>query len=782
MVGTVCLLLAGCDIGDIFGGGGDGNRAGSEPPSSEPVDPAPPVDSVPGETAAAYAEGAEYRRVEPTDQQRWNQHGWASVCGSDPNCVSAHNYTLQNIHYAHTTTLADGTKLRGKDALVAVVDDGFLLTHQELAGKTVHRYLGPTNSFETADHGTGVASVIAGVADGKGMMGVAPEADLHLTSWEYVNGIDTVSFVRHVTGGTNHAAAMGAVVQNNSWGWVRETSVGEEQANFQASGRSNYASYIASHRGGKAADWQALFDAYDNFQESGVVVYANSNDNTLGDASSWAALPLFVPELSEAWLTVSNALVTLNASDGSIREAQLLSAPCGQAARFCVTSDGVVNTATAQGDASYGVTTGTSFAAPQVSGQIALLAQAFPDLSPTELTARLLATAQTDWAGFQNSIAGEQTFAPGVTRSYSWLYGHGIPDMKAALEPVGELAVPNGGNVATAERTSLDRGIATDGPVVGNAVAKAIADRDVMVVDALGTDFYVQGSSLGTNAASSAPAANAGSLARNVDRVAAAFAFLETEGHAATALHDAAVPKLFFSQTHANLGGDTAYSQVFPLGGKDYLQFSGILQQAEDVDSAAFSISRLTARDGYATELSLSFGHSADGFFGSRTSGPFVAAQYTDSLSAGVSVSKSLSERWSVGAYAEFGSGLVGESPSALVEYGTFAYASGGLTARRRDVVTGRDMLDLYAGVRPAAVAGTADISLPVGRDTDGTIRYDNVAVDLARSDLPMRMGFVYRNRTERDFDLHLGFNTDFLAAGEPEPVYSLSLGLTKEF
>src|SRR5690606_23443460 len=154
----------------------------------------------------------------------------------------------------------------------------------------------------------------------------------------------------------------------------------------------------------------------------------------------------------------------------------------------------------------------------------------------------------------------------------------------------------------------------------------------------------------------------------------------------------------------------------------------------------------------------------------------------TGNVAAGIGLSRSLTKAWSVGAYAEFGSGFVGEDPAALVDYGAFAYASGGLTAPRRGVLTGNDVLVFYAGVRPAAVAGEGDVHLAVGRDVDGTIRYDHFSVDLASSDLPMRLGFVYRNHAEQDFDVLFGFNADFMAGSDPEPVYSVSLGLKKAF
>lgn len=782
-LGAACLLIAGCG----GGGGGDGSTS-QDNAQPKPAD-YPVLD---GAEATTYAKDPEFRAIDlfAHEEKALRQNlGLPSLCAgiSNPDCASASTYALQNIHHAHTATLADGTKLRGKGTLIAVMDNGFLRGHQEFAGKTIHSFAGEVRAFAVKDHGTAVAGIAAGNADGKGTMGVAPEADLHLTSWHFAN--KSGSFLSHVAAGTDDAASHGAVVQNNSWGLATETPADEELAAFRASSANSYADYLAGGRSSLKKDWQRLFDAYDRFQKTGVIVFANSNDENLGaagdgraDASSLAALPLFVPELAEAWLVVGNALFTVDESDGSILDADLISAPCGSAAAFCLTSDGSVYAPTAESKTSYDLATGVSFAAPQVSGQIALLAQAFPNLSPAEWTVRLLASARTDWEGFQRTISGTRIFGSGVSHPYSRLYGHGVPDMKAALSPIGGLSIASGANVFSGRRTSLEGGVNTAGPVIGNALAKAMAERRIMLVDALGTDFYLPGRALGAGGSPSSSPADPGRFARNVEEISESFSFAEIPSRSRPALESAAMPKLFFSQAHGDLGGENAFFRLLPLADGGFLQMAGQMTQADDAASSAFSLSRLMGNERFATEVTLSFSHSQNRFFGHAARGPFVPSSDTGTVATGFSIGTALSPGWSVGAYAEFGSGFVGNDPDALVNYGAFAYASGGLSARRHGVLNGGDTLDLYAGIRPTAVAGEADLRLPVGRDADGTIHYERIAVDLAEADLPLRIGFVYRNRFESGFDMAFGLNTDFVASGDPDPVLSVSLGLKKSF
>ena len=76
---------------------------------------------------------------------------------------------------------------------------------------------------------------------------------------------------------------------------------------------------------------------------------------------------------------------------------------------------------------------GTSFAAPQVSGAIALLAQAFPNDTPQTWRDRLLASADNSMC---TPFDGYVTFSNGVKHGYNHEFGHGVIDIKSALEEI----------------------------------------------------------------------------------------------------------------------------------------------------------------------------------------------------------------------------------------------------------------------------------------------------------------------------------------------------------
>ena len=80
----------------------------------------------------------------------------------------------------------------------------------------------------------------------------------------------------------------------------------------------------------------------------------------------------------------------------------------------------------------YASLSGTSMAAPIVSGSVALLSEAFPNHTPSQLADRLLASANNDFF----TATGTTTFLNGITHGYNSEFGHGILDLNAALSPI----------------------------------------------------------------------------------------------------------------------------------------------------------------------------------------------------------------------------------------------------------------------------------------------------------------------------------------------------------
>ena len=311
------------------------------------------------------------------------------------------------------------------------------------------------------------------------MMGVAYNSNLHFAQYDGASNMSLCSGdsatncfgPQHWELSTEDAITNGAKVQNNSWGYLGDTTPGTILSYGSGSIAKKFADYTNAEISSDFTETQVneWIESYDNFQKQGVIVWANSNDENANMSTPWGAsgnsndisssLPVLFPELAEAWITVSNVATY---SDGS---KLLYSAPCAANAAYCVVHDGfriTAGTDVFKAGSNYNSfissKTGTSMASPQISGAIALLFEAFPDNSPELITKRLLFTADNSWFGsnkcfkdnngnsavdadeFSNYCGGYngQSTYNGLTHAHSNLYGHGNPDLHKALQPIGQ--------------------------------------------------------------------------------------------------------------------------------------------------------------------------------------------------------------------------------------------------------------------------------------------------------------------------------------------------------
>jgi hypothetical protein len=331
---------------------------------------------------------------------------------------------------------AYGYGLTGAGETIAVMDTGFWTGHSEIDGKvttygTLDLATDSSSGGGDTDHGLFVTSIAAGNSDDVGIQGVAPGASLHLSSYntDSVGG----NFPSHWALATDNAST--AVVQNNSWGI--DYQIDDLKADISANGWTNHfgisQKWDSSGYTSTEASAKDYITALNNFQNHGVIVYALSNTSSYTDADFQAALPELFPELKEAWITAVN--VEILGAAGS-ETYTLKSAPCGSTGAYCLGADGWEITGAAYwggADSLYWTElSGTSFVAPQISGAVAILGEAFPNHTPEQLTDRLLASADNSFFNHDAAV----TFGNGVLHGYDDEFGHGILDIYAALNPI----------------------------------------------------------------------------------------------------------------------------------------------------------------------------------------------------------------------------------------------------------------------------------------------------------------------------------------------------------
>ncbi len=420
-----------------------------------------------------------------------------------------------------------------------------------------------------------------GIEDDINIMGVAYNSNLHISDYYGSNGQNF--HPDYWAEATYSAIDAGAIVQNNSWGLpilkCTEKVNGKKECNEQSvsdiqqiilenelNSVADVISYLNLDYGLTDDSVNNYITALDNFQEQGVVVYALSNDNynNMNDADLSAGLPEFFPELDEAWITVANVdfIGSQSITDSSVgnkteywevyqsqfTENQnsieengsntetnqnestdyndniyLLSAPCGQTASYCLIADGTWlegATTIVEGIHQYESNLGTSFAAPQISGGVALLAEAFPNHTPEQLVDRLLASANNSFFTNEETDGkyGITDFGNGVEHQYSFNFGHGFMDLYAALNPIGDKSVLFGKSIDNSVRINLDDSYLLTDKAFGDALQKAFQNDFIVFHDGLNAGF---GSKLTNSISQTASSSQGISLKQllNQDRV-----------------------------------------------------------------------------------------------------------------------------------------------------------------------------------------------------------------------------------------------------------------------
>jgi len=569
--------------------------------------------------------------------------------------------------------------LTGAGQVVSVVDDGFRVSHEVFDDTTV------TGVVPAAqDHGTAVASIIAGAAatasgDAEDFTGVAPGAALDLGV--YLRGGTMGAAYADLRTAAERAVALGAVAQNNSWGFplIAPTTSGYDQVFANPAAR----------------DW---LTALTDYAGQGVVVFAAPNSGS--GATLLDGLPRVRPDLEAGWLSVINAVPTFNAT--RVTSATLLSAPCATSARWCLAAEGVWEAASSMTDTSY-VTSdgselviGTSFSAPQVSGALALLAEAFPTLTPHELRVRLLASADD---GFFTPDA-QVELADGFIKGYSNTWGHGFLDVRAALLPIGTPEV----RMADGSAVPLDTPLVASGAAMGDAVARSLAAVGVLATDVLGGDFAVSGAGLA--ATTSAPPIGPDLLAD----------LMAGDPWAATTLAAPGVlPSL--SGQHLSLSdpeGALHAALVMPGNGKDDAGLA--LTRVIDLDSGSLSVGLTLGRDG-------------GDLFGLGMGGRAVGS---DIAALDLGLTRNLGD----GGFLRLGATMgtaIGETDT---RFNSLAMELGATGA-------GGDRLSVGVMLPIATTAGQTTMVLPTGRGADGLV-YTPVSIDLAPEDRQVDLSLRY--------------------------------------
>jgi outer membrane autotransporter barrel domain len=353
-----------------------------------------------------------------------------------------HQWGLEAIgaHYAYARGYT------GESITIGIFDES-VFPHPEFDGKLNKVDAGDPYNFSGlpdfpqlgdfifGDHGTHVAGIAAAARNGQGMHGVA-----------YNAGLISAKFLKSNNNYFETLIQSNARIFNNSWGQVIPVHKdGNGKPIFLPNGRPFFVQFTKedSLNAFSSDDIAAIdklsqspipssnIDSLDKqyaallraARAGKLIVFAAGNSNNYNVPVLQPSIPYFFPD------ALNNFIITANLTKDD--ELHVSSTRCGYTASYCLSAPGSdIYSTTAQTDyvlygktgekkviPTYGEKTGTSMAAPMVSGAAAVLMQRFPYMTASQIASVLLTTA-TD--------LGEK----GIDDVYGW----GKLNLRSAIE------------------------------------------------------------------------------------------------------------------------------------------------------------------------------------------------------------------------------------------------------------------------------------------------------------------------------------------------------------
>jgi len=345
---------------------------------------------------------------------------------------------------AALTTLKQGTVdlawsrgITGRGVTIGILDNGFDITHSDFSGRilaTKNMLTGRSVTWGT--HGTAMASVAAAAKNNTGAVGVAPDAKL-LFAQIGTGGTNAVLSEPAMYRGLDWLSAQGATVINLSFG-------ASYDAGFISSIYRNPMTgiyFAASRYGANYGTGSNILNLYQTATNRGSILVAAAGNQGL----SFSEFPgMYATRTDSAnRLVLGGRMIVVGAVDSqnriasfSNRAGHICQNQVGTSCRdiyytrdFFVVAPGVNVTVSQPNQLTAGKNTattmsGTSPAAAYVSGGIALIRQAWPQLRPEQIVNLVLTTAR-------------DLGAPGVDDTY----GRGLVDFGRAAQPQGQLVL-----------------------------------------------------------------------------------------------------------------------------------------------------------------------------------------------------------------------------------------------------------------------------------------------------------------------------------------------------
>lgn len=298
---------------------------------------------------------------------------------------------------------------KGAGARVAVLDDGIYAEHPDLAPNmnlALSASFVPGEDAFGGTHGTHVGGIIAAAMNDLGVIGVAPEAEL--VSVKVLSAVDGSGEVAWVIAGILYAADIGADVINMSLGGTLyrggftdedDVTISAKEVNELINAMNRATSY--AHKQGSLLVASAMNNAVDFDWSANLVVIPAQSVNVVTVSATtpigWALDFDTNLDVPASYSNYGKSAIDLAAPGGDFQYGGSEVCAIGPFSIPCFVYDGVLSTySCGVNGCSYAFMTGTSMAAPHVSGVAALVVgQHGGQIDPVKLTQILRKSAET---------------------------------------------------------------------------------------------------------------------------------------------------------------------------------------------------------------------------------------------------------------------------------------------------------------------------------------------------------------------------------------------------
>lgn len=386
----------------------------------------------------------------------------------------------------------------GQGVKVGMMDSGFLTTHQELSGDRWHtvkfegtysqsgerypqyafkdEYGRPQNNGDTGkynkgdkfsvdgaynpdfndNHGTGCAGVYAGNRDGVGMHGVAWGSEFYSAN---TGGTDSTNYgpfldYNFFKAGYDALVNSGVKIINNSFGTnLKQVDENGKIVTYYQSGPElttvkdieyEYFLFKKQYNNNDAdpeLKGKSFVDAaWDAVKGKDVIQVFTNGNNDRANPYHRALYPYFNPEAEAQWIAIAGLRQMDKNTDPDNYKLEANFNEAGYAKYWTLTGPGQNgNTANIKGDDQYGGYSGTSMAAPFISGAFGVLASRYQDMSAVQVREVLLTTANhknadgTDMEGWAN-VNKTRPAEGEVSDRMGW----GVPDLEKGMYGLGQ--------------------------------------------------------------------------------------------------------------------------------------------------------------------------------------------------------------------------------------------------------------------------------------------------------------------------------------------------------